>query len=393
MYRQIGQVLLQYGYEGVSLNVPDIYLALHQEGGEGYAVVTIDETAGTLLSQEQFYHVSVQIRSFLQKRGCSYFHFLYLLVSEEEGSIHRLFQNYECFWRIVPSKGQVMVFEDADEAFMVLRRPLEDLFARQGNQRQSQGGYGQGERSYGQGDYGQEAGSYGYGNYRQEAGGYRQESGQQDIGKDGQRAGGLPGRLKAAWQDGNFPLCNILIIVVNLLIFLYTDFFAFLSGQDMVDAGALGWYEVFRQGQWYRLFTSMFLHINIEHIFNNMLVLFFVGSGLEPEIGRLKYGILYLGSGLLAGCASMVYNMVRNDYVVSVGASGAIFGTVGAMLFLVLSHRGKRGQYTVRQIAWMAFLSLYGGFASQGVDNMAHFGGFVAGFLLAMLLTPVQRQD
>jgi len=375
MYRRIEQVLLQYGYEGISLNVPDIYLALRQEGGEGYAVVTIDETAGTLLSQEQFYHVSVQIRSFLQKRGCFYFHFLYLLVSEEEGSIHRLFQNYECFWRIVPSSGQVMVFEDADEVFMALRRPLEDLFARQGNQWQSQG-----ERGYGQGNYGQEAG------------GYRQGSGCQDVGGNRQKAGRLPGRLKAALHNGNFPLCNILIIVVNLLIFLYTDFFAFFSGQDMVDAGALGWYEVFKQGQWYRLFTSMFLHINPEHIFNNMLVLFFVGSGLEPEIGRLRYGILYLGSGLLAGCASMVYNMVRNDYVVSVGASGAIFGTVGAMLFLVLSHRGKRGQYTVRQIAWMAFLSLYGGFASQGVDNMAHFGGFVAGFLLAMLLTPAHRQ-
>ena len=89
----------------------------------------------------------------------------------------------------------------------------------------------------------------------------------------------------------------------------------------------------------------------------------------------------------------MVYNMVQNDYLLSVGASGAIFGTVGAMLFLVVFHKGKKAQYSIRQIAWMAFLSLYGGFASQGVDNAAHFGGFAAGFLLAGLLTINLKSD
>lgn len=142
-----------------------------------------------------------------------------------------------------------------------------------------------------------------------------------------------------------------------------------------------------KQGEWYRLFTCMFLHNGIEHIFNNMLVLAFIGSSVELEIGSRRYGVLYIGSGILAGCTSMVYNMLRNDMVVSVGASGAIFGTVGAMLCLVLFRKGRRAGYSVRQIAWMAFLSLYGGFTSQGVDNAAHIGGFIGGFLIALLLT------
>ncbi len=343
MYNQIEHILLQYGYETIPINTPDIHLSLRQERREGYAVVTLDETSGRFLETEQFYHVSEQIRAFLRKRDCYYCHFLYLLVSDNDSSAGRLFQNYESFWRIVPGRGQVMVYETSEEGFMILRRPLEELFAcRQANPQQNDIKYG-GTQSAWQ-------------------------------------------RLQNVFNNKKLPLSNILIIVINIVIFLYTDFFNAFSDESWLDAGALGWYEVISQGQWYRLLTSVFLHSNIEHIFNNMLVLAFMGSVLESELGRWKYGILYLGSGILAGCASMVYNMLRNDYIVSIGASGAIFGTVGAMLYLVLFHKGKRERYSVRQIAWMAFLSLYGGLTSQGVDNAAHIGGFFAGFLLAALL-------
>lgn len=349
MYRQIERILLQYGYETVSINTPDIHLALRQEQGEGYAVVTLDEMSGRCLETEQFYHVSEQIRGFLQKRGCYYCHFLYLLVSDNDSSAGRLFQNYECFWRISPGRGQVMVYETSEEGFMALRRPLEEMFLRQ------------------------------------------QPYAQQESGENGGVQSALQ-RVQNSLKSGKLPLCNILLITINIMVFLYTDFFNVFSNDSWIAAGALGWYEVISQGQWYRLLTSVFLHSNIEHIFNNMLVLAFIGSVLEKELGSWKYGILYLGSGILAGCASMVYNMLRSDYTVSIGASGAIFGTVGAMLYLVLFRRGKREQYSVRQIAWMAFLSLYGGFTSQGVDNAAHIGGFLAGFLLAALLTPGKPQ-
>ena len=115
-------------------------------------------------------------------------------------------------------------------------------------------------------------------------------------------------------------------------------------------------------------------------------------SILEEKIGSIRYGILYLASGILAGCASMGYNMLQNDNVVSKGASGAIFGVIGAMLFVVLARRNEEDRYTVRQIAVLAVLSLYGGLTSQGVDNAAHFGGFIAGFILAWILTMLQKR-
>jgi len=357
MYQQIKQILLRYGYEEIPLNAADIYLALRQEQGEGYAVVTLDETGGNKLDARQFYHVSEQIREFLQARGCYRCRFLYLLVTEDDSSVERLFRNYEsywqgCFWRIHPSKGQVMVYEDVYEAFLVLRGPLENLFAQHSFQERYVGSAGRACREPGQGQSATE---------------------------------GFWGR--------NLPWCNILIIIINVLVFLYMDFFNPFSADAITEAGGLGWHQVFEEGQWYRMVSSMFLHGGGEHLFNNMLVLGYVGSCLELAVGSVRYGILYIGSGLLAGITSMVYNMVQNDYVLSVGASGAIFGTVGAMLFLVAFHKGRKAQYSVRQIAWMAFLSLYGGFASKGIDNAAHFGGFAAGFLLAGLLTMGLKSD
>lgn len=344
MYNRIEEILKRYGYEVVALNVADIHLAFREERGEGFAVVTLDETTGTLLGTEQFYHVSAQIREYLQRRGCGYCHFLYLLLSDREDSAKRLFQNRECFWRIVPFRRQVMVYEEMDAGFLVLRRPLEELF---------------------------EAGE-----------------------RTGSRAwsAGTMNRETRSFSGRRIPWVNLVIILLNVFIFLYTDFFAVFGGEAVKDAGAAGWYPVLKEGEWYRLLTSMFLHSGGQHLLNNMLVLAYMGSCVELELGRLRYGILYIVSGLLAGGTSIVYNMMQNDDTVSVGASGAIFGVVGAMLFLVVFHKGRQTQYSVRQIAWMAFLSLYGGFASQGVDNAAHIGGFIAGFLLAGLLTLLDGQ-
>jgi len=325
MYSQVQGVLERYGYENIALNARGIHVALRRMQEKSCVVVTLDEMDGGRLSAEQFYHISEQIREYLRGRECRHCLFLYLLISDDDSSAGRIFQNYECFWRIVPKRGQLMVFEREEEAFMALRRPLEELLVR-------------GESI-----------------------------------KDVERR--------------QLPWCNIVIILINVLVFLYTDFFAVFGGEAALDAGALGWYPVLEEGQWYRMFSSMFLHLGGEHLFNNMLVLAYIGSIVEMELGSFRYGILYIVSGLLAGGTSMVYNMMQNTYAVSVGASGAIFGTIGAILFLVLFYRRKRIKYSMRQIAFLAFFSLYGGFASQGVDNAAHFGGFIAGFLCAGLLT------
>lgn len=364
MYQSVQKLLETYGYENIVLNVVGVSLGLRCRGEQGFAVVTLDETTGNLLSREQFEHISQQIRGFLQNKGCVHTQFLYLLISEEEESQIRLFGEYGNFWRIIPTRGQVMVFQDTAGEFMELRRPLEALFAVQ--------------------DTGQSwnSASSSWDNNRQEwnrAGGYRSNSGRD-----------WKGRVQY-WKNNQMPVCNLSIVALNIIIFLITDFFLFSNGEALVDWGALGWYEVLQGGEWYRLFTSMFMHAGIDHIFSNMLVLVYLGSCLEQQIGRVRYVILYLGAGLLAGFTSMGYNMILGDYTVSIGASGAVFGGMGSLLCLVIFFKEKAGDFHFRQVAVMAFFSLYGGFTGQGVDNAAHVGGFMAGFLLTILLMLPER--
>ena len=137
------------------------------------------------------------------------------------------------------------------------------------------------------------------------------------------------------------------------------------------------------QGEWYRLLTHMFLHGDIGHLGNNMLILFCLGNALEHYVGRISYVSVYFLSGILAGLGSVVYNTTGT---VSVGASGAVFGVVGAMAWLVVQSRGRLEGFTGRRMIVFILLSVYTGFVEQGVDNAAHVAGLISGFLLAILL-------
>lgn len=201
---------------------------------------------------------------------------------------------------------------------------------------------------------------------------------------------------------------NIAIIVATAL-----SFFVFLfweKGQTrgsfygnttsfLLEHGALFAPSVFWNGEWYRLITYLFLHGGIEHLINNMLILYFMGNSLEAFLGRIRYVILYFCSGILAGIGSIVYNgyiqtgnlsleAMKNvfGYPVCIGASGAVFGVTGAMLYLVLIHGGRIRGLTKRQMLVFLVLSIYGGLVDKGVDNAAHIAGLAAGFLLAAIL-------
>ena len=348
MYPGIENILYQYGYQGITLNVSGLAMFLKQQEQNGLVVVTIDETTGLFLAREQFEHISQTFREFLRDRNCYYAVFLYILISEDDSSARRLFVDYENYWRIIPSANKLLVYESGVRQFDELRPPLERQFP--------------GDTFYGQ------AGNYQTGNYQ---------------------SGNVPEGTFLSKRLDRLPLVNIGIIVLNVLIFLGTDLF-FFQDDRVAEWGALSWYRVKEYGEWYRLLTCMFLHDGPQHIFNNMLVLTYTGACVEQQIGKARYGILYFGAGVLAGFTSMVYNMNLGNPVYSLGASGAVFGVMGALLFLVLFRKKYATGYSIRQMMIMVIFSLYGGIASQGVDNAAHIGGFIAGFFLTAILSITQ---
>jgi len=177
------------------------------------------------------------------------------------------------------------------------------------------------------------------------------------------------------------------LILLNILVFLIVEFTG--SSQNtmhMLDCGAAFTPMIIQGGEYYRLFTCMFLHFGIYHIANNMLVLFVLGQRLEPVVGKIKFILIYLLGGLGGNIFSFIMEMKSADYAVSAGASGAVFAVMGAMLYVVIRNHGRIQDISVRQMMIMAGFSLYFGFTSTGVDNAAHVGGMVCGFILAAVL-------
>ena len=180
---------------------------------------------------------------------------------------------------------------------------------------------------------------------------------------------------------------TVLLILINTLIFLVVEFTGGSeNGQHMLVCGAVYAPLILEKGQWYRMFTSMFLHFGAPHLINNMLVLFVLGQRLEPVTGKIRFLMIYILGGLGGNLLSLFFDMQAGNTSLSAGASGAVFAVMGGMIYVIIRHRGRVADLTVRQMLIMAAFSLYFGFASEGVDNIAHIGGLLCGFLTAVIL-------
>ncbi len=188
---------------------------------------------------------------------------------------------------------------------------------------------------------------------------------------------------------------NTAIIVLNILYFfvviiVYQDLSAVYSTDAMLSMGALS-YETFMEGAWYQLITSMFLHFGLEHLGNNMLILAFTGCELEKRIGSIPYLLVYFCSGIAGGVASLIYYHSQNDVFVGAGASGAIYGVIGALWIVFAMHQIRTPDLSPSKIMIMIIISIYHGLTSTGVGNAAHIGGLVAGVIGGFLLSKISQ--
>lgn len=182
------------------------------------------------------------------------------------------------------------------------------------------------------------------------------------------------------------------LIVINVLIFVGM----FLeSGQLEFDAmyvyekgGMVSQY--LEDGQYYRLFMAMFLHFSFEHIVSNMLMLGVLGSIEEQVMGSGVFAAVYILGGLIGNIFSGYMHGVNGDGAVAAGASGAVFAISGALIYLVLVNRKNMEKATVQRMAAFVVLMVYQCFGNEGVDNYAHLGGLVSGFVIAAILLTIK---
>jgi len=185
----------------------------------------------------------------------------------------------------------------------------------------------------------------------------------------------------AAFQA--FPATAILI-AINIVVYLVEiaksgGGLGEIGIETIYNTGGLWGPAVHELHQWWRIVTSGFVHVSIMHIGFNMLLLYFMGRLLEPAIGWLRFTVLYFAC-LIAG--SFVALWFSPD-TVSAGASGAIFGVLGATFVIA---RGRQMEAIAGQIGFLIVFNLIFTFAESGISVGAHVGGLVAGVLCGLLI-------
>ena len=172
-----------------------------------------------------------------------------------------------------------------------------------------------------------------------------------------------------------YPLITYILVVVNILLYVF----------PIIYGNQLGFFSKFclyssyvRDGEYYRLITSSFLHANILHLLCNMYALFILGSQLESFIGKFKFTVVYFFSAITASLLSMTF--LKDG--ISVGASGAIFGIMGALLYFGFHYRVYLGNVIKTNLIPVILVNLAFGLLVDGVDNFAHIGGLIGGLLI-----------
>lgn len=137
-------------------------------------------------------------------------------------------------------------------------------------------------------------------------------------------------------------------------------------------------------GQYWRLFTSTFLHLGLLHLLFNMYALLVVGASLEKHLGAKLFFYIYLVTGIFGSIVSATFNV----NILSVGASGAIFGVYGVILIMLLTKDFKvetvtKGNFLLSVVLFILYNIFYG-LTTSGIDNAAHIGGLASGLIIGL---------
>lgn len=154
----------------------------------------------------------------------------------------------------------------------------------------------------------------------------------------------------------------------------------------LIEYGGLYEIAVNYRGEYYRFVSSMFVHFGIEHLASNMLLLAILGYNLEVEKGHIKFLIIYFVSGIGGNVASFWWRSLGDVNIMSGGASGAVFGLMGAILGSYIKHGRPIARLSKQGILVMIGISLFVGLTTAGIDNAGHIGGLLFGFLISLIL-------
>ena len=338
MKRQISYYLGQNGYLKMMTNLSEFTVFFKRENGFISVIELVDMEENPYVTQDMVHDVTQKLTWRFMDQGAEEIHCLTLVLATDRERALALGEQAYFFWVIDAEQKELLIPEGKAEDFYGFKGLLETWIAADFDEQQAGEGlaYGANERP-----------------------------------------------IRSLRSQ---PLVNHGIFVINVFVFTFCT----LVPDVLYNYGSLSYEGIVQNGEWYRFLTSLFLHGDMSHLVSNMIMLFFLGDIVEKELGHFKYFILYFLAGFAGGAVSLYFKYLEIqsgiEAVGSIGASGAVFGMLGGLLWLIIRNKGKLAELTFMRVLFLIFYTLYGGLMSSQVDNAAHFGGVVTGFLAAILL-------
>ena len=176
---------------------------------------------------------------------------------------------------------------------------------------------------------------------------------------------------------------TMILLTINIIVFVLSSLFL----PVLYSKGAMYTAAVISEGEIYRILSAIFLHANVNHLFNNMIMLLLVGAIIENYVGHGLFAVIYILAGILGNLLSMSYE-IKNDLTwVSVGASGAVMGLVGYLVVWIVINRDrliKDKSMLIRLLLLLLFV-IDACFFQEGANTVAHLGGFITGFVFGVI--------
>ena len=187
------------------------------------------------------------------------------------------------------------------------------------------------------------------------------------------------------------PIATYVLLGLIILVFGAETLAGGSTQTDVLIKLGAKYSPLIASGQYWRLFTAMFLHVGVMHLLFNGYALVAIGTDLERIMGSARFLAIYVLSGLFGSLASYAFSPH-----LSAGASGAIFGVIGALgtFFALYRERlGRWGRARLGNILFLIAINLFWGFTNSGIDNYGHLGGLLSGAVLGLVLAPRYQPD
>lgn len=194
-------------------------------------------------------------------------------------------------------------------------------------------------------------------------------------------------QIKRTFSYGKARL-TFAFIFINIFIFIMLELNGGSTDIDTLIAYGAKYNPAIISGEWWRIISSIFLHIGTLHLFMNMLAIYYLGTAIERIYGSTRFIIIYFISGIIGSLTSFAFNIH-----IAAGASGALFGLFGALLYFGVIYRQLFFQTMGKSVIFILLINLVFGFLVPQIDMGAHVGGLLGGFIAAAITSlPNQKQ-